>query len=300
MEKKTINRCIWLLNTLLQSRGLSLEELNERWQKSCLGDGSRLSRTTFNTHCNVLSDMFGITIQCEHHHPYRYSVRSRSALHGNRMHQWLINAFSLSNMIEAGHNMQERILLEDIPHGSEYLQTIIEAMQQGREIFVEHQKFGSEKTIQHLQPYAMKAHRQRWYVVGYIHEHGAIRTIALDRVLSMDLTDEKYTVPRDFDAEEYYAHSIGIYVRQGEQPQKVLLRAYGVNVNYLRSLPLHHSQREVKTCTGEYSDFQYTLCLTPDLTNEILSMGEMAEVLQPESLRTAIRERFKASLKRYL
>ena len=300
MEKKTVNRCVWLLNTLLQSKGLSLEELNDRWLKSALGDGQRLSRTTFNAHCSVLADMLGVSIRCDHHNHYKYYVASRSSLRGNRMNQWLLNAFSLSNMIEAGHNMQRRILLEDIPRGTEYLQIVIEAMQQDRELYVEHQKFGSHKTIQHLQPYAMKAHRQRWYVVGYIHEHEAIRTIALDRVLSMDLTNEKYTVPEDFDAEQYYAHSIGIYVKQGEQPEKVLIRAYGVNVNYLRSLPLHHSQREVDTKEGEYSDFEYDLCLTPDLTNEILSMGEMVEVLQPDSLRTAVRERLQANLQRYL
>ena len=221
-------------------------------------------------------------------------------LHTNRMHQWLINSFSLSNMIEAGHNMQGRILLEEIPRGSEYLQIIIEAMQQGRELYVEHRKFGSTKTTQHLQPYAMKAHRQRWYVVGYIHEHGAIRTIALDRVLSMDLTNERYIMPEDFNAEQYYAHSIGIYVRQGEEPQNVLLRAYGVNVNYLRSLPLHQSQREVASKDGDYSDFEYDLCLTPDLTNEILSMGEMVEVLQPEALRLAVKNRLMENLKRYM
>lgn len=300
MEKKTVNRCIWLLNTLLQSRGLTLEELNERWMRSCLGDGKKLSRTTFNAHCGVLADMLGVEIKCDHHNHYKYYVASRSALHSNRMNQWLLNSFSLSNMIEAGHNMQKRILLEDIPQGTEYLQMVIDAMQQGRELYVEHQKFGSQKTVQHLQPYAMKAHRQRWYVVGYIHEHKAIRTVALDRVLSMDLTNEKYAVPEDFDAERYYAHSIGIYVRQGVQPEKVLLRAYGVNVNYLRSLPLHQSQREVETRAGEYSDFQYDLCLTPDLTNEILSMGEMVEVLQPETLRTAVRERLQANLSRYL
>lgn len=299
MEKKTVNRCIWLLNTLLQSKGLSLEELNDRWLKSALGDGKKLSRTTFNAHCNALAEMLNVDIKCDHHNGYKYYVATPSALRRNRMHQWLMNAFSLSNMIEAGHNMQQRILLEDIPRGAEYLQIVIEAMQQGRELFVEHQKFGSQKTIQHLQPYAMKAHRQRWYVVGYIHEHGAIRTIALDRVLSMDITAEKFTMPEDFDAEQYYAHSIGIYVKQGERPEKILLRAYGVNVNYLRSLPLHSSQQEVERKDGEYSDFQYELCLTPDLTNEILSMGEMVEVLKPASLRQAVKERFMAGLRRY-
>lgn len=299
MTNKTLNRYIWLLNTLLQNKGQSLEEINRRWQQSPLSDGKPLNRRTFIMHCDALEELFGIHIKCDLHNGYKYSISSRAQLYNNRMHQWLINSFSLSNMIETGHNMQRRILLEDIPHGSEYLQIVIEAMHQGRELYVEHQKFGGDKTIQHLQPYALKACRQRWYVLGYIHEHGALRNIALDRVLSMELTDQPFTIPEDFNAEQYYAHSIGIYVNDQLQPEHIVLRAYGITVNYLRSLPLHPSQVEINTQPGEYSDFTYNLCLTPDLTNEILGMGENVQVLEPESLRQAVRERVQAILKHY-
>lgn len=35
-------------------------------------------------------------------------------------------------MIEAGRNMKDRILFEEIPEGTEYLQTVIDAMQRKR------------------------------------------------------------------------------------------------------------------------------------------------------------------------
>ena len=130
-------------------------------------------------------------------------------------------------------------------------------------------------------------------------EIGGIRNIALDRTLEMEKTDEDFVVPDDFDAEMYYAHTVGIFVNENLKPQKVVLRAYGVHVDYMRSLPLHFSQKEIKTIDGEYSDFQFSLCLTPELTTKILSMGEKVEVIEPEVLRKEVLKRLYSTIRRY-
>ena len=46
----------------------------------------------------------------------------------------------------------------------------------------------------------------------------------------MELTDKSFVVPKDFDAEEYYANTVGIFVNEELKPQKVVLRVYGVHV----------------------------------------------------------------------
>lgn len=51
---------------------------------------------------------------------------------------------------------------------------------------------------------------------------------------------------------------------------------------YVRALPLHHTQREVET--GEwYSVFEYRLKPTFDLKQELLSRSDAVEVLSPRS-----------------
>ena len=43
----------------------------------------------------------------------------------------------------------------------------------------------------------------------------------------------------DFDAEMYYAHTVGIFVNENLKPQKVVLRAYGVHADIdLTDLPI--------------------------------------------------------------
>src|SRR5574344_15210 len=287
MISKTFNRYIWLLNTLLQHPRLTFEEISYRWRDSDLGDGKPLALRTFHAHREAIAELFGVEVKCDNA-TYEYYISSPDELRSDRTRQWLLNSFTISNMIEAGRNMKDRILFEDIPYGTEYLQTVIDAMQRGKELQIVYQPFDGQPATYRLQPYAMKVYNQRWYVVGYLHEPGGIRNIALDRTIDMDLTDNDFLFPEDFDAEEYYANTVGIYVNKNLEPQKVLLRVYGIQVEYMRSLPLHFSQKEVNTKVGEYSDFQYWLSLTPELTTKILAMGEKVEVLGPDILKKEV------------
>lgn len=298
MISKTFNRYIWLLNTLLQQRRLTFEEISYRWKDSYLGDGKPLALRTFHVHREAIAELFGVEVKCDTS-TYEYYISSPNELRSDRTRQWLLNSFTISNMIEAGRNMKSRILFEDIPHGTEYLQTVIDAMQRGKELQIVYQPFDGQRATYHFKPYAMKVYGQRWYILGYLCEQDGIRNIALDRTLDMELMDEPFVVPTDFDAEEYYAHTVGIFVNEDLKPQKVVLRAYGVHVEYMRSLPLHSSQEEIKTSDGEYSDFRYWLCLTPELTTKILSMGEKVEVLEPHSLRVEIKRRLEECFIKY-
>ena len=298
MISKTFNRYIWLLNTLLQQRRLTFEDISYRWKDSYLGDGKPLALLTFHVHREAIAELFGVEVKCDSV-TYEYYISSPNELRSDRIREWLLNSFTISNMIEAGRNMKDRILFEDIPHGTEYLQTVIDAMQRGKELQIIYQPFDGQRATYHLQPYAMKVYNQRWYILGYLREQDGICNIALDRTLEMELTDEAFVVPTDFDAEEYYANTVGIFVNEELKPQKVILRVYGLHVEYMRSLPLHSSQEEIKTSDGEYSDFLYWLCLTPELATKILSMGEKVEVLEPRGLRVEIKRRLEECLTRY-
>ena len=299
MISKTFNRYIWLLNTLLQYKQLAYEEINALWKESCLGSGAPLPLRTFHQHKNAVEELFGIEIKCNPSNGYKYYISTPDTLKNDSIRKWLLNSFTLSNMITAGHNMKDRILFEEIPCGTEYLQTVIEAMQKSKELLIDYQQFYGHRETFNIQPYAMKVYHQRWYVVGYIKELGGIRNIALDRTLEMNLSDISFTLPQNFNAEKYYANTVGIYVNEKLKPTKVKIRAYGKQIEYLRSLPLHRSQKEGTSKYGEFCEFEYKLCLTPELSTHILAMGENVEVLEPIELRDEIKRRLKECLTKY-
>ena len=299
MISKTFNRYIWLLNLLLQEKQLTFDEISQRWQESNLGDNKPLPLRTFHQHRSAVEELFGVEIKCNPSNGYKYYIANPEVLRNDKTRKWLLNSFNLSNMITAGHNMRDRILFEDIPHGTEYLQTIIDAMQQSKELAIDYQQFYGHRASYTIQPYAMKTYHQRWYVLGYIKELDAIRNIALDRLLEMAITAQSFELPEKFNAEKYYENTVGIFVNDDLSPVKVKLKAYGCQIEYLRSLPLHKSQRETASKYGEFCVFEYKLCLTPELSSQILAMGENVEVLEPIELREEIMRRLENSLIKY-
>ncbi len=143
----------------------------------------------------------------------------------------------------------------------------------------------------HIQPYAMKVYNHRWYLLGYLKEHEGLRNIALDRILNMKVLKTNFDLPADFDARKYYANVVGIFVNDDLPPQTVKIRVYGVQAEYLRSTPLHKSQKETYYKRGEISEFTYQLSITPELISQLLAMGDSVEVLEPKELKEEMMKR---------
>ena len=71
-----------------------------------------------------------------------------------------------------------------------------------------------------------------------------------------------------------------------------MLKVDAFQSNYIRNLPLHESQKEMKR-TDEYSIFEYHLKPEFDFEQEIFSNMDTMEVLEPQWLREEITQRLK-------
>jgi predicted DNA-binding transcriptional regulator YafY len=224
-----------------------------------------------------------------------YYVKNPELLKQNKLAKWALDNYSIPEDFATYNSLQDRILLEEIPLGTAFLDAIIEAMKQNVELKVDYQRYENKKEEHlqtfHIQPYALKVFNRRWYLLGYLKEQEGLRTIALDRVLSLKVLANSFKLPEDFDVRKYFADVVGIYVNKDCPVTKVKIRAYGVHAEYLRSTPLHKSQSESHSKRGEFAEFTYRLCVTPELVTQLLSMGEKVEVLEPKELREEMKKR---------
>ena len=298
MISKTYYRYIWLLNTLLDNDPLTFEELGLLWQDDPLSDGE-LPLRTFHEHRKGIKEMFGVEIECNKTDGFRYYVKNPEVLSQERLATWLLNAYNVPKGFATYNRMQDRVLLEEMSRGNIFVDSILDALQRNVVVIVDYQSYEGPHEIYHVSPYALKAYNRQWYMLGFIEEKNAIRNIALNRILDFKKTNKSFDRPKDFDARKYYANTIGIFVNDELKVETIKVRAFGVQMEYLRALPLHKSQEEVKTKYGEYADFQYRLCITPELVSTLLAMGEKVEVLEPPSLRQQIIDRINASMRRY-
>lgn len=289
MAKNFFNRYVWLIDLINRHGYISFQEINRAWCFSKLNkEGGNLSERTFFNHKDAILDTFGIEIQCDR--TLGYHIANGSGLQGDGLRNWLLQSISLNNILNESSDMRDRILFEPVPSSQGYLTEIISAMRDGKMIGLTYQSFNRPEPYSFVvAPYCLKIFKQRWYMLAKSEEYERPRIYALDRIHGMEEMEEAFELPKDFDAESFFGDYFGIIIGDGADVEDVKLKVRADQVKYYRTLPLHHSQKEVET-TDEFSVFQYRIATTFDFCQEILSKGDSVEVLEPAVFRDWVAE----------
>lgn len=289
MTKELIRKYIWLIDTVNQagSTGITFKDIRSKWERNdLLSGGIQYPKRSFHNHVTAIRELFGIEIACNKNTNSYYIANSRELKDSSGFKGWLLDALSLNNQLEESSQLKDRILLEENPSGRELLPTILEAMRDNKMLTFSYKPYWVEdnhiSNLYHVEPYALKVFKRRWYLLGKYGD-SPLKVYALDRILDIDIEFESFTLPADFDAESFFSSCFGIIVSD-EDPQTIKLKVDAFQSNYLRSLPLHPSQKETER-TEEYSVFTYFLRPTFDFVQELLTLRETAEVLAPKELR---------------
>ena len=286
---------IWIINTLRAYKRLTFEQLNQKWQDDAVADGNSLQRSSFNRHRDAIQDMFGIIIDCEPR-TYKYFIRNTEVLGDDSVESWLFSTLAVHGVLADSAAVKERMVLENAPAGEQYLDILIRAIRTNHRLYIGYRKFGAEAYEKVVCPYALKLFRQRWYLLA-LNDEKQMRIYALDRMTMVEQTDETFEMPADFSAQAYFSEYFGV-LTDDTPLAHVILRAHKWMPNYLRTLPLHHSQRELES-TPDYTDFSYDIRPTSDFLGELLRHSDGIEVLQPLELREKMRQMIAETLKRY-
>ena len=287
MAANLFNRYIWLVDNILRAgeRGITLEEINRRWMRSQYNEtGDNYPERSFHRHKNAIKEMFDIDIECDKRTGC-YTIANADDMNQGGVRTWLLNTFAVNNLINESHHLKRRILFEEIPSGQRFLTTIIEAMRDGLTVMLTYQSFNKDNphTFE-VHPYCVKVFKQRWYLVAYSPWYDDMRIYALDRVCDVETTENWFKLPKNFDARAYFAEAFGIIVDENYKIESVEVKVIACQREYLRTLPLHHSQLEVET-TDDYSVFLFSLRPTFDFQQELRRYGSAVEVLSPQWLR---------------
>ena len=290
---KNIRQLIWLISTIKRNKRITLKDLNDKWVEEKVADGNPLPRSSFNHYRDEIFDLFGLIMECDKLH--RYYFQNPNAIDDHSIESWLLSTMTVNAALSDSASIRNQILLEKVPAGEQFLPTIIEAIKLGRSLNLGYQKFGAEPSVRKVEPYTLKLSRRRWYML--VRTQDQFKVFSLDRMFSLEMTDERFEKIKGFSPEEYFSEYFGV-LTDGTPLAHIVIRAYGKMASYLRTLPLHDSQRELER-TDEYTDYSLDLRPTADFIGELLSYDEGIEVLEPADLRLKIREKLRRMLNRY-
>ena len=282
-----INRYVWFVTTIYNRGSISLEEIQHRYE-SHFGRGEELSERQFHRYTDAVEELFDIEIKYSRSQR-GYVVADREGIDNMGMRKWLIQTFSVNNILHENQDLKNRILLENVPSGQQHLTTIVDAMRESVALSMTYHSFHREEpSTFEVEPYCVKLFEQRWYMLGKSEGYDDLRIYALDRIKELEPTERKFKLPKKFDATKFFEDYYGIIIGDEDfEVEPVALQVDSWQSKYLRTLPLHHTQVEVER-NEEYSIFEYRLCPTFDFRQKILSMGAAVEVLAPKALREEI------------
>ena len=295
MVTELLQKYIWLVQTFIRAgeRGLSLSEITDKWESRFDSD---YSRRTFNNHREAVEEVFGIRIECNRS-SNRYFIRYTDDVSDeNAESAWLINTFTVNNMLRLGkERLSGRVSVEDIPSGHLHLTAVMEAMTEGQKLRISYLKYtSSEAETLTLHPYAVKEFAKRWYLVAHCEERNALRVYGLDRIMGLESIDGKFKMPSGFDVDELFATSFGTYIPEGKA-EFITFRTTAKEARFLRDLPLHASQEELKGSDKDHITFSIFVCPNESLIMEFCKLGSRLEVLSPESVRQEVAEQLRAA-----
>ena len=291
MALNQTNKLVWIVETIYKARKITFEDLNRKWMDNVdLSGGEEMLKRTFHKWKWNIFDTFGLVIECEKAAPYRYYIENVDDMKRGSIENWLLSTYSVSSSLLECKSIKDRILLEDIPSGREYLDAILDAMKKNRFIHITHYNYWREDTREHyLMPLCVKLFRQRWYMVGRTWPAGKDILYSLDRIRDFRLSSHSFEFPEDFSPEEYFDGCFGIIPDKNCKVEDVLLKVSAGQANYLRDLPMMQgdNQKEVER-NDEYSIFKLRVRPTYDFQQELLWNREELEVLKPLWLRKEI------------
>ena len=291
MAKNYFKSYIWLLETL-QSRGpLTLAQIKDLWSRSSVNEvGSELATRTFANHIASIADIFGIDIVCNRR-DNTYYIDNEGDLGGSGIHDWLMEALSLNNLINESAGLRSKLLFESEPSSHRFLTDIIRAIRDERMLEVNYQGFTMDEPRDfQLEPFCLKEYKRRWYL--FARKHGIDKephSFALDRMNSVTISETPFTVPKSFNAQNFFSTRYGVLQYEGEKPVRIKIKGSAHQANYFRTLPLHSSQKEIEK-TDTYSIFSFYLTPNWDFIHDLLYFGDAVEVLEPEGLRKTMKE----------
>ena len=280
----------WLIDTIRRAGKISHKDLSEKWERhKDLSDCRPLHRATFNRWRDAIYEQFGIMIDCQKIGGYLYYISNPEDIDEDKLKKWMLDSFAVGNIIGENLSLKGRILVDEIPSGREHLTSLLEAMKENKVVNISYRPFKKSRGFTFpIEPYCVKLFENRWYVLAHNVEYDDIRLYSLDRIESVETTDETFKLQKDFNAEEYFSTTYGIVIGYNVKPERIIIRANKDHKHYLKSLPLHHSQRLIEDC-GEYADFELYLSPTYDFVMRLLHVGARIEVIQPQSLRKTMK-----------
>ena len=181
--------------------------------------------------------------------------------------------------------------------GLHHFKKLLKAITTKRVLKLSYTPFGKDTMTINVYPYHLKQYNDRWYLIARPVDFERCGNYPLDRIEDFKEVAIPYK-ESDIDFDEYFDDVIGVTVPDGDA-EDIVIKVTGKRFNYIRTKPLHLSQRIIEEAEG-YTVISINVKVNKELESQILSFGDDMEIISPASFRDRIAEKIQAMNQRYV
>ena len=295
---RTIRRYVLIIEKIEQNRFPPFERL-----QSYLGDhGIQVSKRTIERDLEQIRYVFGLNIKYDRAREGYYIDKEHTSDFDTFMRfmeivntaQLITDSLSESSDSLSYISFDKGGGLQNV----ELLKPLLRATTEHRTISFEHLNYQTGKLKPFtIEPYLLKEYQNRWYVVGWFPKRKAMLTFGIDRIQELKVNTEMFVFDEELDPKYRFEQIIGVNYTE-EKMQKIVLSFTAFQGKYVKSLPVHYTQ---KILVDDENEFRIELWVIPnyELTQFILMHSNNVKVIQPEWLVKEIKDRLKNTLNQY-
>ena len=297
-QRETTTRHHLIIKKLRSSKRATFTEIaNYLSRESAIRDCDfNISKRTFQRDVDEIGSIYGIYIEYDFSGKSYYIDEEIEPEFSDRFFE----AFDVYNALKISEQNKDHIYPEKRQtQGTEHLYGLLHSIKNLLQVSFTYQKYYTDHPEKRtVNPLALKEFKHRWYLFARHSDDNLIKTYALDRMSELEISNVHFPADADFDLNKMMKHCFGIIIPADEEPQKITLSFDPFQGKYIKSLPLHETQ---KILIDNKKELRISLNIYPthDFKMELLSHGESVKVIEPKTFADAMKATYRAALKGY-
>jgi len=172
----------------------------------------------------------------------------------------------------------------------------LECLRSSQQVQLNYKAPGKNLEQRAIDPYHAVRFEGDWYIIGHCHLRNEIRTFSLSRIISVTKTGNSFKIPNGFDFKKLSGSHFGVHWSNKETKVKI---QFNKRVSdYVRERTWHPTQQLITLDDGDVI-LSLSVNHLLELKRWILSWGEDACVLEPQSFAQGIKDTLKSSIDHY-
>lgn len=255
-----------------------------------------VSKRTFQRDLDDIRSLYELDIQYSFSRKVYFIAQDGREEENSRM----LEAFDIFNTLNKSEGFSDYIHFEKRkPQGTEHFYGLLHAIKNRFALHLTHKKFWEEEATQRMvKPLGLKEFKGRWYLLASDEKDNKIKTFGLDRIIDFTITKKRFERIPSKEISALFDNCFGIINPDNNKPEKIVLSFSVDEGKYIKTYPLHSSQKDIPGSKDEIRIELY-LHITYDFVMELLSYGEELKVISPPSLKKEICNKLSNALSQY-